>query len=104
MISSSSVTVPIGIDLLFASRRRLDYIAANSITPSRGAADCGDYREVAGAITSVIAGPLSRQCGRSLVALVSQMNFFQLGEVISAILQNFFQLGEVAHRPFRFLP
>jgi hypothetical protein len=35
-------------DALSSARRRLDYVAANSITPSRGAADCGDYREVAG--------------------------------------------------------
>jgi hypothetical protein len=38
-------------DALPFLRRRLDYIAANSITPSRGAADCGDYREVAAVAT-----------------------------------------------------
>jgi hypothetical protein len=35
-------------DALPSLRRGLDYIAANSITPSRGAADYGEYREVAG--------------------------------------------------------
>jgi hypothetical protein len=38
-------------DVSSSARRRLDYIAANSITPSRGAEDCGDYREVAGVAT-----------------------------------------------------
>jgi hypothetical protein len=34
-------------DALSSLRRRLDYIAANSITPLRGAADCGEYRQAA---------------------------------------------------------
>jgi hypothetical protein len=67
-------------DALSSLRRRLDYIAANSITPSRGVTDCGEYREVAGAITPVIASPLSRHSGHSLASLISPMNFFQLGE------------------------
>jgi hypothetical protein len=34
-------------DALPSLRRRLDYIAANSITPSRGVADRGEYRQAA---------------------------------------------------------
>ena len=34
-------------DALLSTRRRLDCVAANAITPPRGAADCGEYREVA---------------------------------------------------------
>jgi hypothetical protein len=90
--------VAIGIDLLFASRRRLDYIGANSITPSRGAADCGEYREVAGAITSVIASPLSRQCGHPVV---SPNEFSSTKQVVSLASANkFFQL-DVPNLPFR---
>jgi hypothetical protein len=62
-------------EALSSLRRRLDYIGANSITPSRGATNCGEYREVAGAITSVIASLLSRQCGHSVVSLVSSNEF-----------------------------
>ena len=62
-------------DALSSLRRRLDYIAANSITPSRGASDCGEYREVAGAITPVIASPLSRQM-RTLARLARFPNDF----------------------------
>jgi hypothetical protein len=61
-------------DALSSLRRRLDYIAANSITPSRGASD-GEYREVAGAITPVIASPLSRQM-RTLARLARFPNEF----------------------------
>jgi hypothetical protein len=39
----------------------------------------GEYRQAAGAIASVIATLLSRQCGYSAVSLVFRMNFFQFG-------------------------
>jgi hypothetical protein len=62
-------------------------MAANSITPSRGAADRGEYREVARAITSVIASPLSRQCGRSVV---SPNEFSSTKQVVSLASANEF--------------
>jgi hypothetical protein len=77
-------------DALSSTRRRFDYIAANSITPSRGAADCGEYREVAGAITSVIVSPLSRQCGHSAVSLVSPNEFSSTKQVVSLASANRF--------------
>jgi hypothetical protein len=56
--------------------------AALGNTPAharRGSADRGEHREAAGAIASVIPSLLSRQCGISVVSLVSRMNFFQFG-------------------------
>jgi hypothetical protein len=39
----------------------------------------GEHRQAAGAIASLIATLLSRQCGFSAVSLVSRMNLFQFG-------------------------
>jgi uncharacterized protein YgbK (DUF1537 family) len=78
----------------YPMHRGLDYIAANSITLSRGAADCGEHRQVATAIASVIASALLRQCGHCVVSLVSPNEFFQLGVVLLIFQNIFFNLAK----------
>jgi hypothetical protein len=82
----------------YPMHRGLDYIAANSITLSRGAADCGEHRQVATAIASVIASALLRQCGHCVVSLVSPNEFFSTWCRLAHFPEYFFQLGEVVSR------
>jgi hypothetical protein len=81
----------------------LDYIAANSITPSRGAADRGEHRQVAAAIASVIASALSRQCGHSIVSLVSLNEFFFNSARLAHLQNEFFSIrrSHLAHNTAR---
>jgi hypothetical protein len=54
----------------------------------------GEYRQAAGAIASVIATLLSRQCGYSAVSLVSRMNFLSIWRALLVSRINFFQLAK----------
>jgi hypothetical protein len=78
----------------YPMHRGLDYIAANSITLSRGAADCGEHRQAAAAIASVIASALLRQCGHSVVSLVSPNEFFSTWCRLAHFPEYFFNLAK----------